>query len=158
MTYSAHVHARMRAATPASMIGQRFGSLVVSGGFVRRGTGRESRLYWPCACDCGRSAVAKATELRSGRKTRCGAQHGVPIGRVRAVPSGVPREVTAAARRIGCDPADYQAHTDAGESWCSFHRAWHPGAEFGSNMARSTGSQPDCLAAMVEIRKARKAA
>ncbi len=158
MTYSSHVHARMRATAPADMTGQRFGALVVTSGPERRGAGRESRLYWPCACDCGRSAVAKATELRSGRKTRCGAQHGVPIGRVRAVPSGVPREVTAAARRIGCDPADYQAHTDAGDSWCSHHRAWHPGAEFGSNMSRPTGAQPYCYAALAEMRKAKRAA
>jgi hypothetical protein len=62
----------------------------------------------------------------------------------------------AAARRIGCSVADYVAHADAGESWCSYHRAWHPGAEFGSNMARPTGAQPYCLVAMVAIRRERK--
>jgi hypothetical protein len=152
------VHERMRAATPASMIGQRFGSLVVSGGPVRRGAGRESRLYWLCTCDCGRSAVAKATELRSGRKTRCGSRHGVDLGRVKLAVVGVPGAIAAAARRIGCSPDDYMAHVECGLSWCSYHRAWHPGAEFGSHMGRPTGAQPDCLAAMVAIRKARRAA
>ena len=63
--------------------------------------------------------------------------------------------IHAAARRLGIEPDAYRAHVDRGEQWCSFHRAWHPGAAFGSNMARSTGAQPDCLAAMREIRRER---
>lgn len=33
--------------------------------------------------------------------------------------------VKRAARQIGIEPSDYQAHRDAGERWCTWCSGWH---------------------------------
>lgn len=52
----------------ASMIGERFGKLVVIG----RAPAVTRRLRWLCKCDCGRIIPARADALKCGDKKSCG--------------------------------------------------------------------------------------
>ena len=49
------------------MTGKKCGKLTV----IRR-YGNSKRAQWLCICECGREAIARGTELRSGKKTSCG--------------------------------------------------------------------------------------
>jgi hypothetical protein len=42
------------------------------------------------------------------------------------------------ATALGISLEAYIAHREAGESWCSYHKAWHPLAEFGTARVRGT--------------------
>ena len=52
----------------ATMIGKRFGRLVVLG---RKGTSFDNAT-WTCQCDCGVSVIARSDHLTSGTTTSCG--------------------------------------------------------------------------------------
>lgn len=50
------------------LTGQRFGRLTV----LRETENLKGRTAWVCQCDCGRSAVVKTCDLRSGHTCSCG--------------------------------------------------------------------------------------
>ena len=55
------------------LVGHRFGRLVIIGRAQTISTsGGQPRTRWVAACDCGRRAVVRAAQLRSGRTTSCG--------------------------------------------------------------------------------------
>ena len=58
----------MRRARAESLVGQRFGYLVV----LRREGRHRKYAVWRCACDCGKECVARSDRLRHGRKKACG--------------------------------------------------------------------------------------
>lgn len=48
--------------------GERFGRLVITAPFIRRG----NMCYYPCRCDCGGEKVARAYNMLRGRTASCG--------------------------------------------------------------------------------------
>lgn len=52
-----------------NLTGLRFGRLVVS---EPAGKNKNNQMRWRCICDCGRSHVADASNLKSGNVTSCG--------------------------------------------------------------------------------------
>lgn len=48
--------------------GERFGRLMVTGNFVKRGASR----YWDCTCDCGKQTSVKSGHLTSNATRSCG--------------------------------------------------------------------------------------
>lgn len=53
---------------PASLVGVRFGRLVVT----RAGASKGAGARWVCLCDCGREKVTAASTLRAGHVVSCG--------------------------------------------------------------------------------------
>lgn len=62
----------MAADTLIDLTGQRFGRLTV----ISRAENRHKKVFWNCDCDCGNKTVAKANELRNGRRKSCGCLRG----------------------------------------------------------------------------------
>lgn len=56
---------------PSSMIGGRYGRLVVQA-TAPRAAGERGELKFRCACDCGNTVVARGSRLRSGYTASCG--------------------------------------------------------------------------------------
>lgn len=50
----------------------------------------------------------------------------------------------ANAMKMGISLAEYEAHRVAGEKWCTYCKAWHQRAEFGSNRASYDGLEARC--------------
>ena len=59
------------------LTGKRFGRLEVLGRAANKGV----KVTWACRCDCGKSSVAFAGDLRSGRHTSCGCYHREKVSR-----------------------------------------------------------------------------
>ena len=53
----------------SDLTGQRFGKLVAE---KPDGRDAQGRIFWICACDCGKSKRVRASHLRSGAVTSCG--------------------------------------------------------------------------------------
>lgn len=51
------------------MSGERFGKLTV---LHWAGSTPNRQALWSCACDCGRTAIVRGVQLRTGRTTSCG--------------------------------------------------------------------------------------
>lgn len=60
--------------------------------------------------------------------------------------SSVTNGMRAGAARLGISLDEYCAHRDAGEKWCSWHRAWHAVSAFDPMRSASSshGLQPSC--------------
>lgn len=51
---------------------QQFGRWIVSSEYEKRGEGRNTRVYWKCNCECGKSKFVLASSLTCGKSTSCG--------------------------------------------------------------------------------------
>ncbi len=64
------------------LTGQRFGRLVCVDYELRdvpdKKRSNKQRAYWHCVCDCGRSTIVTATNLRKGNTTSCGCSRVLP--------------------------------------------------------------------------------
>lgn len=67
------------------LLGQRYGSLTVTGGGEVPSLGTPRK--WACVCDCGTVIVAAQSNLRSGHTTSCGCLK-VALGRVKNLKHG----------------------------------------------------------------------
>lgn len=61
------------------------------------------------------------------------------------------------AARLGIPFAEYRRHIEAGESWCSGHRGWHPTADFYKNRRTPNGLTSYCRT-FSQARQARRKA
>lgn len=67
--------------TNASLVGQRFGRLIVLRRAVDRNTDSKPRVRWFCSCDCGESvADVRGDALIAGKTRSCGCWHAEAIG------------------------------------------------------------------------------
>lgn len=55
-----------------SLIGNRYGRLVVKSEAESRGSGVRKKAYWLCVCDCGKEKIISANSLRAGYTKSCG--------------------------------------------------------------------------------------
>ena len=68
----------MEKKTLIDMVGRMFGKLTVKsiGQIVR--APRQTRTYWNCECECGRTRMIRGDVLRSLRRTDCGCESSRP--------------------------------------------------------------------------------
>ena len=62
-----------------------------------------------------------------------------------------------AAALLGITPAQYLAHREAGEKWCTDCQAWHPRDDFGRDRSQLDGLDRRCKTAR-GVREARRRA
>jgi hypothetical protein len=62
-------------AKPLSLIGNRYGSLIV---VARAENNKKGNTMWLCKCNCGNEKIALGYDLTHGRTTSCGCQKGNP--------------------------------------------------------------------------------
>lgn len=78
----------------ASLVGQRFGRLVV----IERSPSRLQKAQWRCLCECGGETTAPTSALRSGNTTSCGCRS---------------REVSGARGKLSIEAARASAYLPA---------------------------------------------
>lgn len=117
--------------THVSLVGQRFGRLVVLERAPDRDTDKKPRVRWLCACDCGVTvADMRGENLLSGKAKSCGCWHTEAIGHRAYRHGGAPRSGvtteyrarTNATRRsrvaaAPCTPATF-VETMILDRWC----------------------------------------
>lgn len=81
----------------SSMVGQRFGRLV-----VEREAGRYQRkqVVWECRCDCGATTLARTSSLRGGHTRSCG-----------CLKAGVAAGDSGVTKRVRSDRVDHTGQT-----------------------------------------------
>jgi hypothetical protein len=62
-------YGRKGIARAPSLVGQRFGHLVVTA--RESAPGEDPNVHWVCQCDCGAVHVARGDRLRRGRSRAC---------------------------------------------------------------------------------------
>lgn len=81
---------------PVDLTGERFGMLVAVERTDRRDNGS---VVWRCSCDCGRTALVSARNLRNGHTTSCGCARGTEVA------PGDRHGSLVAVERVGTTPA-----------------------------------------------------
>lgn len=62
-------HERVKSATKADMVGQRFNRLTV---IEEAGRSKDRKILWLCRCDCGAEVTVSGKRLRNGESKSCG--------------------------------------------------------------------------------------
>jgi hypothetical protein len=102
------------------LTGLRFGRLVVQ----CRAANRGKKVMWRCLCDCGRTSIAQASDLRHQKHRSCGCLHMDSITTHGATKHGgirSPEYITWQAMRSRClrpDQAGYERYGGRGITIC----------------------------------------